>query len=155
MAAEQMKKVTNLLTCTVCYEIDKKPKYLPCHHSYCQECIAKLLKESKLICLECRETSTAPPEGVKDLPNNFFINHLMDEVVLKCKVDGEEKATCDMCFEESLVVTLCPECVVFLCDHCNEHHKHNKEYRNHNLIPLNKLQSKKKEINLWSKQGSN
>ena len=151
MAAERMKKVTNLLTCVVCYEMYKKPKYLSCHHSYCEECIVRLLKESKIICPECRETSDAPPGGVKDLPNSFFINHLMDEVTLKRKVDGEEKVTCDMCFEEALAVALCPECAVFLCDHCSEYHKRSKEYRNHNMIPLNELQSKKKEVNLRPK----
>ena len=151
MAAEQMKKVTNLLTCAVCYEMYKKPKYLPCHHSYCAECIAKLSKESKIICPECRETSTAPPGGVKDLPNNFFINNLMDEVTLKRKVEGEEKAKCDMCVEEGLAIVLCPECVMFLCDHCNEFHKRGKEYRNHSVIPLNELQSKKKEVKLRPK----
>ena len=151
MAAERMKKITNLLTCAVCYEMYKKPKYLPCHHSYCEECIAKLVKESKIICPECRETSAAPPGGAKDLPNSFFINHLMDEVTLKRKVNGEEKVTCDMCFEEVLAVALCPECAMFLCDHCNEHHKRSKEYRNHNMIPLDELQSKKKEVNLRPK----
>ena len=151
MAAERMKKVTNLLTCAVCYEMYKKPKYLPCHHSYCAECIAKLSKESKIICPECRETSTAPPGGVKDLPNNFFINNLMDEVTLKRKVEGEEKAKCDMCVEEGLAIVLCPECAVFLCDHCNEFHKRGKEYRNHSVIPLNELQSKKKEVKLRPK----
>ena len=151
MAAERMKKITNLLTCAVCYEMYKKPKYLSCHHSYCEECIAKLSKESKVICPECRETSTTPPGGVKDLPNNFFINNLMDEVTLKRKVEGEEKATCDMCVEEGLAVVLCPECVMFLCDHCNEFHKRGKEYRNHSTIPLNELQSKKKEVNLRPK----
>ena len=151
MAAERMKKVTNLLTCAVCYEMYKKPKYLSCLHSYCEECIAKLSKESKVICPECRETSTTPPGGVKDLPNNFFINNLIDEVTLKRKVEGEEKATCDMCVEEGLAVVLCPECVMFLCDHCNEFHKRGKEYRNHSTIPLNELQSKKKEVNLRPK----
>ena len=151
MAAERMKKVTSFLTCAVCYEMYKKPKYLPCHHSYCEECIAKLIKESKIICPECRETSSVPPEGVFDLPNNFFINNLMDEVTLKRKVDGEEKARCDMCVEEGSAIVLCPECVMFLCDHCNEFHKRGKDYQNHNVIPLNELQSKKKEVNLRPK----
>jgi len=149
MAAERMKK--NLLTCAVCYEIYKKPKYVPCHHSCCDECVAKLFKEFKIICPECRETSTAPPGGVKDLPNNFFINRLMDKVALKRKVDGEETAKCDVCVEEGLAVMLCSECVMFLCEHCHEFHKRSKEYQNHNLIPLNELQSKKKEINLQPK----
>ena len=151
MAAERMKKVTNLLTCAVCYEMYKKPKYLPCHHSYCEECIVKLIKESKISCPECRETNNVPPEGVADLPNNFFINNLMDEVTLKRKVDGEEKATCDMCVEEGSAIVLCPECVMFLCDHCNEYHKRVKDYRNHSVIPLIELQSKKEPFNLRPK----
>ena len=151
MAAERMKKVTSLLTCAVCYDMYKKPKYLSCHHSYCEECIEKLSKESKIICPECRETSTAPPGGVKDLPNNFFINNLMDEVTLKRKVEEEEKATCDKCSEEAVAVTLCPECVVFLCDYCNEYHKRSKKYGNHSVIPLNDLQSKMKEVKLRPK----
>ena len=75
----------------------------------------------------------------------------MDEVILKRKVEGEEKVTCDKCFEEAVAVTLCPECVVFLCDYCNEYHKHSKEYTNHSVIPLNDLQSKMKEIRLQPK----
>ena len=88
---------------------------------------------------------------MKDLPNNFFINHLMDEVTLKRKVEGEEKATCDKYFEEAVAVTLCLECVVFLCDYCNECHKRSKEYGNHSVIPLNDLQSKMKEVKLQPK----
>ena len=75
----------------------------------------------------------------------------MDEVTLKRRVEGEEKATCDMCVEEGLAIVLCPECVMFLCGHCNEFHKRGKEYQNHSTIPLNELQSKKKEVNLRPK----
>ena len=151
MATERMKKVTSLLTCAVCHDMYKKPKYLSCHHSYCEECIEKLSMESQIICPECRETSTTPPGGVKDLPNSFFINNLMDEVTLKRMVEGEEKATCDKCTEAAVAITLCPECVVFLCDYCNEHHKRSKEYGNHSVIPLNDLQSKMKEVKLQPK----
>ena len=39
--------------------------------------------------------STVPTGGATKLPNNFFINRLLDEVVLRRKVDGEEEARCD------------------------------------------------------------
>ena len=57
MAAEQMKKVASHLTCPVCYELYKKPKYLPCYHSYCEECLVKLQKDSSdsNTCPECRK----------------------------------------------------------------------------------------------------
>ena len=97
MAAEQMKKVTGHLSCPICYELYKKPKYLPCYHSYCEECLVKLVVQSNITCPECRKTSVVPSGGVKQLPNNFFINRLLDEVALKRKVEGEEEAKCDRC----------------------------------------------------------
>ena len=146
MAAEQMKKVTNHLTCPICYELYKYPKYLPCHHSYCEECLVKLVVQSNITCPECRKTSFVPSGGVKRLPNNFFINRLLDDVALKRKVEGEEEAKCDHCTREDLAEVLCLDCGTFLCNYCYGYHKYSKEYQNHNMMPLNELQSKKKDI---------
>ena len=97
MATEQMKKVTGHLSCPICYELYEKPKYLPCYHSYCEECLVKLVVQASITCPKCRKTSVVPSGGVKQLPNNFFINRLLDEVALKRKVEGEEEAKCDRC----------------------------------------------------------
>ena len=57
------------------------------------ECMEKLPTGSNIVCPECRETSVMPAGGVKELPNNFFINRLLDdEVDLKRKVEGEDDA---------------------------------------------------------------
>ena len=151
MAAEQMKKVTGHLTCPICYELYKKPKYLPCYHSYCEECLVKLVVQSNITCPECRKTSVVPIGGVKQLPNNFFINRLLDEVALKRKVEGEEEAKCDQCTRSDPVQALCLDCGEFLCNHCFEHHKYGKEYQNHNMMPLNELRSKKEDITIKPK----
>ena len=112
MAAEQMKKVTGHLSCPICYELYKKPKYLPCYHSYCEECLVKLVVQCNITCPECRKTSVVPSGGVKQLPNNFFINRLLDEVALKRKVEGEAK--CDLCVRGDAVEVLCLDCGAFL-----------------------------------------
>ena len=153
MAAEQtmMKKVTGHLSCPICYELYKKPKYLPCYHSYCEECLVKLVVQSNITCPECRKTSVVPSGGVKQLPNNFFINRLLDEVALKRKVEGEEEAKCDQCTRSDPVKALCLDCGEFLCIHCHEHHKYSKEYQNHNMMPLNELRSKKEGITIKPK----
>ena len=151
MAAEQMKKVTGHLTCPICYELYKKPKYLPCYHSYCEECLVKLVVQSNITCPECRKTSVAPSGGVKQLPNNFFINRLLDEVALKRKVEGEEEAKCDQCTRSDPVQALCLDCSEFLCNHCFEHHKYGKESQKHNMMPLNELRSKKEGITITPK----
>ena len=153
MAAEQMKKVASHLTCPVCYELYKKPKYLPCYHSYCEQCLVKLQNagSDNITCPECRKTSAIPSGGIKQLPNNFFINRIVDEVALKEKVTGEEDVRCDLCVREDPAVVLCFDCGVFLCSHCHEYHKYSREYQGHGMSQLKELRKEKKDINVRPK----
>ena len=143
MAAKEVKKATVNLTCPICYQLFNNPKYLPCHHSYCEQCLEKMQVQNKIICPECRKEATVPPGGVKDLPNNFFINRMVDELVLKRKVEGEEEVKCDECDEDDPVVAYCPECNMFYCQTCNESHKRSKRFRGHGIVPLTELRSNK------------
>ena len=143
MAAKEVKKATVNLTCPICYQLFNNPKYLPCHHSYCEQCLEKMQVQNKIICPECRNKATVPAGGVKDLPNNFFINRMVDELVLKRKVEGEEEVKCDECDEDEPVVAYCPECNSFLCQFCYETHKRNKRFRGHGIVPLTELKSNK------------
>ena len=143
MAAKDVKMATDNLSCPVCYQLFKNPKYLPCHHSYCEQCLEKMQVQSKIICPECRKEAIVPPRGVKDLDNNFFINRLVDELILKRKVEGEEEVKCDECNGEDPVVAFCPDCTMFLCHSCNEHHKRSIKSRRHGIVPLTELRSNK------------
>ena len=143
MAAKEVKKATVNLTCPICYQLFKNPKYLPCHHSYCEQCLEKMQVQSKIICPECRKEAIVPAGGVKDLPNNFFINRMVDELVLKRKVEGEDEVKCDECDEDEPVVAYCPECNMFFCQICNELHKRSKRFRGHGIVPLAELRSNK------------
>ena len=143
MAAKDVKMATDNLSCPVCYQLFKNPKYLPCHHSYCEQCLEKMQVQSKIICPECRQEANVPPGGVKDLDNNFFINRLVDEFILKRKVEGEAEVKCDECGGEDPVVAFCPDCTMFLCHVCNECHKRSIKSRGHGIVPLTELRSKK------------
>ena len=99
--------------------------------------------QSKIICPECRKEAIVPAGEVKDLPNNFFINRMVDELVLKRKVEGEEEVKCDECDEDEPVVAYCPECNSFLCQFCYENHKRNKRFQGHGIVPLAELRSNK------------
>ena len=143
MAVKDVKMATDNLSCPVCYQLFKKPKYLPCHHSYCEQCLEKMQVQSKIICPECRKEAIVPPGGVKDLDNNFFINRLVDKFILKRKVEGEAEVKCDECSTEDPVVAFCPDCTMFLCHVCNECHKRSNRFRGHGIVPLTELRSKK------------
>ena len=149
--AEQMTKVTDHLSCPICCEVYKSPKYLSCYHSYCEECLVKLVVQANITCPECKKISVVRDGGVKQLPDNFFINRLLDEAAIKRKVDGEEEAKCDQCTSSDSVNALCLDCGEFLCSYCLEHHKYSKECQNHNIMPLDELQSKKEGITIKPK----
>ena len=104
----EVKKAQNNLTCPVCYQLFKNPKYLPCYHSYCEECLEKMQVQSKIICPECRKEAKVPAAGVKELPNNYFINRLLGDLILQKKVDGEQEVKCDEC-DNNPVVSFCPD----------------------------------------------
>ena len=142
MSAVEVKKAQNNLTCPVCYQLFKNPKYLPCYHSYCEGCLEKMQVQSKIICPECRKEAKVPARGVKELPNNFFINRLVDDLILKKKVDGEQEVKCDEC-DSDPVVSFCPDCNLFFCLACNDHHTRSKLYRGHGVVPLTELKSNK------------
>ena len=143
MSAVEVKKAQNNLTCPVCYQLFKNPKYLPCYHSYCEGCLEKMQVQSKIICPECRKEATVPAGGVKELATNFFINRLVDDLILKKKVDGEQEVKCDECNGDDSVVSFCPDCNLFLCHSCNDHHKRSKFYHDHAVVPLTELKSNK------------
>jgi len=143
MAAQQVKKATDNLTCPICYQLFKNPKYLPCHHSYCEECLEKLQVDSKVICPECRKEAVVPNGGVKNFDNNFFIIRMMDDFVLHRKIDGDDEVKCDECTADDPVEAYCPDCNSFLCKVCNAYHRRSTRSQGHDIVPLKELKSKK------------
>ena len=111
----------------------------------------KLVVQSNITCPECRKTTSVPSGGMLKLPNNFFINRLLDEVALKRKVEGEEEVKCDLCIRGDAVEVLCLDCGAFLCTHCVNNHKYSRDWQDHSLMPLNDLRSKKEEVAIKSK----
>ena len=129
----------------------KQAKYLPCYHSYCEQCLEKIQLQSKIICPECRKEAIIPSGGVKDLDDNFIMNHLVDKFILKCKVESEVDVKCDECSEVDPAVTFCLDCTIFLCHICSEHHKRSNKFRGHRIVPLTELRSQRYTIELKSK----
>ena len=52
---DTFRRLEGLVTCTVCLELFKNPKELPCDHTFCHDCIVKLFEHNnELVCPECR-----------------------------------------------------------------------------------------------------
>ena len=59
--------------------------------------------QSNIACPKCRKASVVPSGEVKQLPHNFFIQSLLDDIVLKHRIEGEEEAKCDHCTSNAMI----------------------------------------------------
>ena len=140
-AARVIKELADYLTCPICYQLYRNPKYLICHHSCCEACLVKLQKEGIIVCPECRKVTPVCAGGIRELPNNFFITRLVDELTVKRMANSEEAIQCDQCVRGAPVEVFCVDCTLFMCGHCREHHRYDKQYHNHHTIPLSDVSS--------------
>ncbi|XP_037779497.1 uncharacterized protein LOC119576044 [Penaeus monodon] len=72
------------MDCKVCLdkfnEEDKRPRYIPCGHTFCSFCLSNLLKNSSLSCPTCRAKHTAADIA------QFPIAYLVEELIKNCNV---------------------------------------------------------------------
>ena len=100
-------------------------------------------EQSTIKCPECRNKTIVPDGGVKDLPNNYFINHLMNKLNLNYKLKNKTELKCEECDEEDPAVAYCTSCKLFLCCYCKESHKYSKSHHIHTLISLTEMEGNK------------
>ena len=73
----QQQETDNNTECPICLESftetgPRVPRLLPCSHSFCEQCVKKILKQKVVNCPECRTRHTAA-NGVKRFPQNKYI----------------------------------------------------------------------------------
>ncbi len=91
--------VEELLSCIICTDVYTDPKVLPCHHTFCEECLEPLTENQKLQCPICRKKCTLTAKGVRDLPNDFRITQVKEAFLSMCKKGKSpgHTAKCDFC----------------------------------------------------------
>src|SRR5277367_747291 len=92
-------RLSDILECMICLDEIRRPKMLPCQHSFCLNCLKEVYREKggpkfgKIICPICkRETVLEGPKAKKGkkpipptideletaLPNNYALANLID-----------------------------------------------------------------------------
>ncbi|XP_070810762.1 E3 ubiquitin-protein ligase TRIM56 [Pituophis catenifer annectens] len=147
---------SSFLTCTICLGHYCQPKILPCLHSYCQDCLKKLLGGSKreLRCPECREPVPLPA-GIEGLKTNFFINGFLDLVPPVEKA----RATCSLCpligqDASSVAVSHCIDCADHLCQACALGHRCSRLTHSHLVVDMEAYRSGKYNEEVRKRQAS-
>ena len=135
---------TSNLTCAVCLSRMKEPKLLPCLHSYCKACLEGILHRSKtktITCPQCRSEQAVPQKGVGEFPTDFVLENALDFEAIKESKTKTATIPCGVCAEDDPATVHCPTCGKFLCEFCSTAHKRMIEYRDHKMVPLDKLDS--------------
>ena len=66
-------------SCGICFEEyeeegEKKPKLLPCSHTFCLQCLRQLSAHgTEITCPECRDVTRLPQGGVANFPTNRYV----------------------------------------------------------------------------------
>ena len=123
-----LQKLEEQLTCPVCLDLYKSPKILPCHHTFCQDCVGpcpRQLREGKyfLNCPTCSKPAQIPDGGVPAFPPAFTINSFLE---LHQEMLAKEGAM-DCPEHKKPLEAYCEACQELVCFFCatrlhNNHH---------------------------------
>lgn len=165
--------LSDFLKCPICLETFKRPKCLPCLHTFCEACLQVYIDsnnssettttedskskveassdQSGIQCPTCRKfipigEDVAKRTWLQSLPDNFFINSLIDKQLILT-----ESKTCDPCAsngKKELAQKWCANCSEALCQECHNYHQKFKALRNHSLLDLNSVKTEGNAISL-------
>ena len=156
-AKEALEKLKNKLECTICLTDYTDPKLLPCFHIFCKKCLEPLVIQDhdglSLQCPICRHSTKLPPKGVAGLQSDFHVEHLFEIRDAFEKAKQPEKTRCEKC-EGDNATGFCRDCAEFICDACTTVHRKWKQFKSHEIISLEEVQTEATDLVLPKKQVS-
>ena len=143
-AKEALEKLKNKLECTICLTDYTDPKLLPCFHVFCKKCLEPLVIQDhdglSLQCPICRHSTKLPPKGVAGLQSDFHVEHLFEIRDAFEKAKQPQKTKCEKC-EDDNATGFCRDCGEFICDACTTVHCKWKQFKSHEIISLEEVQT--------------
>ncbi|XP_077984810.1 E3 ubiquitin-protein ligase TRIM71-like [Glandiceps talaboti] len=118
----------NFLTCGICSERYKSARRLPCLHSFCEQCIGRLVDSGRVCCPLCRTQHDISKGGVVELPTDPMICDFLKQM------DKPAGSQCGGCDKQGSTTKYCLECIVELCETCAGTHARLPTTRSHKVI---------------------
>lgn len=145
--------------CSICIETFKTPRYLPCNHSFCTNCLSSYIvnqcksTEPRLgfRCPLCREYT--PSDGDPNKPEGWAERFPFNDILQKI-VDQPDEIYCQPCLrenDEEKARDYCLSCKEYLCEQCTKYHRRNMTSLDHTIISTIEMKS----VQIVSKEGTN
>ena len=154
--AENWERVKEELTCAICQDLLNNPKILPCLHSFCTGCLKELsgrlanLEPSKshLECPLCRaKVLLSTSRAIEELPSHFSAIRLVEIVRLQEQANSKKVTPiCQNCDEGENAVSMCSDCMIFLCDFCVKSHQRGKATKGHKIQSLDEIRKGNSDV---------
>ena len=93
-----------------------------------------------LQCPICRHSTKLPPKGVAGLQSDFHVEHLFEIRDAFEKAKQPQKTKCEKC-EDDNATGFCRDCGEFICDACTTVHRKWKQFKSHEIISLEEVQT--------------
>ena len=124
----------DLYNCEVCLEnmLNKNPRMLSCIHSFCTDCLRKIMKNGSILCPTCREETAVPNNDVNMLKANFLLQKVKEHIDT---IHSSKTLFCQLCLSESASLK-CQECLQLLCGECKHQHDKIKSFKRHKIYKL-------------------
>ena len=105
-----------VLDCNVCFDRKTDPKKLPCDHSFCANCVKKLVKSDKIKCPLCNEESDS-----RLIKHDFRHGQFLD-ILMEAKAGTSSKELCLPCeyckTPDTTAEAWCKDCDGYICVNC-------------------------------------
>jgi len=146
-AAPVSSTTENERECSICHELFKEPKLLPCAHVLCRDCLLSwLLTNQEGVCPLCRcpvvseVTVTGPAEW------QTVVDALPDDVIMSALVESARVLnmdhTCVGC-HQSPAVSICLDCTEMMCQACENVHTNFGMSRHHKFESLSSMSAER------------
>ncbi|XP_078329295.1 uncharacterized protein LOC144624031 [Crassostrea virginica] len=148
MATKQA-EVNDITVCSICFEKFKTPRYLPCKHSFCHDCLCSYIvsqcksTEPRLgfHCPLCRQYTLC--DGDVKKPGNWAEYFPLNNVLEKMVSQSDNKQ-CEPCLrenEEEAATSYCLSCREYLCVLCTKSHRKFLAIKDHKIVNLCEMES--------------
>ena len=146
--ADPISQLEEDLECSVCLEVLKDPRTLPCCHSFCKDCLEGVVQTCRataphsqsieeIPCPNCRAMFPLDPDKhVADMPRNHFISNL---VKVTAVLDRGIGVPCSHNCSQSYSVARCVTCEKFLCRECLTDHNKYRGHDGHSVLTMEEL----------------